>query len=329
MRFRILGPLEVWDGGRRLAVGRPQQRALLAVLLLHANRVVSTDLLVSYLWDERPPAAARELVQGDVARLRRALRTNEASGQPLQTRPPGYLLEVRPGELDYDRFEELAANAGRVAAEDSALALERAAALLHEALSLWRGPALDDVALAVCQTEAARLEERRLAVLEERVEVDLRLGRHASLVSELQTAVRTHPLRERLWAQLMTALYGVDRQADALAAYGDLRRILVEQLGIEPAPLQAGQAAWGQGVQQPVHPRRATPPPYRHPPCPHRDGVHRSARPEPLADRRSMSWLMRSRRLVRRYDRLAEHFLGFATLACRVICYRRLTNTTK
>lgn len=228
MRFRVLGPLEVWDGPRPVPVGGPQQRALLAVLLLNANRVVPVERLVFALWGERPPATARSLLQGCVAQLRRVL-----PGRPLVTRAPGYLLRVGPGELDLDRFEELAAAAERATA---AGALDAASALLSEALELWHGPPLGGVTLAAGAAQATALEERRLGVLERRVEADLRLGRQAALVGELRAQVRAHPLRERLWAQLMLALYGTDRQAEALAAYRELRGILVDELGIEPSP---------------------------------------------------------------------------------------------
>lgn len=235
MRFCILGPLEVWgDDERLVTLGGPQQKALLAVLLLHPNRVVSVDRLAVYLWGEDPPPTARGLLQGCVAQLRRALRTERGAPvrQPLLTRSPGYLLQVRPDELDVDRFEELAASANRLLGERSGL--ERAAALLAEALALWRGPALDGIAVDSCQAEIAGLEERRLTVLEARIDVDLGLGREADLVTELQRHVRDQPLRERLRAQLMLALHGADRQADALAVYHQLRATLVEQLGVEP-----------------------------------------------------------------------------------------------
>ncbi len=235
MRFRILGPLEVWDDDRLLVLGGPQQRALLALLLLDANRVVSADRLVGHLWGETPPSTARGLLQGCVAQLRRTLRTGQGASarQPLLTRSPGYLVDLRPGELDLDRFTELD-RAARAAVGTGPAGWEEAASLWSEALALWRGPALDDVTLEACRTQAAALEERRLAVLEERIDADLRLGRCAGLVGELHTLVRAHPLRERLWAQLMLALYGADRQADALAAYQELRRTLVDQLGVEP-----------------------------------------------------------------------------------------------
>jgi DNA-binding SARP family transcriptional activator/tetratricopeptide (TPR) repeat protein len=250
MQFRILGPLEAWDDGRRVPLGGPQQRGLLALLLLNANRVVATDRLVESLWDGQPPATARGLLQGCVAQLRRALGpgNGKTGRQPLVTRAPGYLLEVPSGDLDLDRFEELARrgrqeaqvaarHAGQPAgtgAEQAAATWVRAADMLTEALSLWRGPALDGIDLPACRVHATALDERRLVVWEERIEIDLRLSRAAALVPELQALVGAYPLRERLWALLMLALYAADRQADALAAYRELRRTLVDQLGVEP-----------------------------------------------------------------------------------------------
>jgi DNA-binding SARP family transcriptional activator/tetratricopeptide (TPR) repeat protein len=223
----MLGPLEVWDGDRPLSLGGPQQRALLALLLVHDGGVVSTDRLADQLWDQDPPPTARSLIQGCVAGLRRALRTGAGE---LVTRPPGYVLCLAPGAVDRDRFEELAAEA------DAAVARERAAGLRREALALWRGPALDGIVPEACRAESSRLAERRMTVLEQRIDDDLRCGRAGELVAELRTLVREHPLRERLWAQLMTALQRADRQADALDAYRTLRRTLVDALGVEPGP---------------------------------------------------------------------------------------------
>jgi DNA-binding SARP family transcriptional activator len=235
MRYSILGPLEVSENGRRIALGGPQQRALLAVLLLNAGTVVSTDRLVECLWGPRPPASARSLLQGCVSGLRRALWPDAASGRrPLLTRPPGYCLETGPDELDLDRFERLVAAATRTAAGGSRTAWEQTAVLLGQALALWRGPALDGIALDACQADVARLDERRLTVLHQRIDADLRAGHHASLVGELESLTRAHPLRERFWAQLMTALQGADRQGEALAAFQRVRGILVDQLGVEP-----------------------------------------------------------------------------------------------
>jgi DNA-binding SARP family transcriptional activator len=231
MRFAILGPLEARAGGRLLSLGGPQQRALLAVLLLNANRVVSTDRLAQCLWGDQPPPSARGLLQGCVAALRRVLHTEEDGErrQPLVTRVPGYLIEVRSGELDLDRFEELAARARHAAPE-------QAAALLHEALALWRGPALEEITGPGLRSEATHLAERRLAVLEERIDADLRMGRHAAVVAELRACVEANPLRERMWALLMLALHGADRQVEALAVYRRLRATLIDQLGVEPGP---------------------------------------------------------------------------------------------
>jgi DNA-binding SARP family transcriptional activator/tetratricopeptide (TPR) repeat protein len=225
--FGILGPLEVLSDGRPVALGGPQQRALLALLLLDANRVVSRERLIADLWGDDPPATARGLLNGCVAGLRRVLPATP-TGQRLVTRSPGYLLRVTPDELDADRFEELAGCSGADA---------HVADTLRSALALWRGPALENVPLESCRTEAVRLAERRLVVLERRIDADLRLGRFADLAGELMTLVHEFPLRERLWAQLMLALHGSGRQGDALAAYRRLRATLVDQLGIEPGTL--------------------------------------------------------------------------------------------
>jgi DNA-binding SARP family transcriptional activator/predicted negative regulator of RcsB-dependent stress response len=237
VEFRILGPVEVWDGGQWLVPGGPRPRALLAVLLVHANQVVSTDRLIDQLWGEAPPATARTVVQGYVSQLRQTLHRcgdGSAAGQVLLTRPPGYLLRVEAGELDLDRFEELGAQARRAAADGD---LERAAQRWRAALALWRGPPLDGVASEALRRGAVpRLEEARLVALEERLEVDLGLGRHAELVGELETLVTEHPLRERLRRQLMLALYRSGRPAEALAVYHSTRQVLVEELGLEPSP---------------------------------------------------------------------------------------------
>ncbi len=226
MQFRILGHLEVWDGARQVTVGGPQQATLLALLLLDANRVVSTDRLVDDLWDGAPPDNARRLLHGCVVRLRRVLPGADSAGQRLATVAAGYRLAVQPGELDLDVFEELAA---------ATPAPHEASERLREALALWRGPALDGLTATACQVQARRLDERRQAVLEQRIDADLRLGQYADLVGELQACVETTPLRERLWVQLMVALYGSGRQADALAAYRALRHTMVEQIGVQPS----------------------------------------------------------------------------------------------
>jgi DNA-binding SARP family transcriptional activator len=235
MEFRILGPLEVVHDGRSLALGGSQERALLALLLLSANRVVSAERLAEDLWGEHPPEGATQALRVGVSRLRKALREAGADGV-LVTQAPGYLIRVEPEALDAARFE---ARLARGREQAAAAKHEEAAATLKEALSFWRGPALADLPDApFARGEAARLEETRLAGIEERVEADLACGRHGELTAELDALTRAHPLRERLWAQRMIALYRSGRQAEALRAYQELRRILGEELGIEPsAPL--------------------------------------------------------------------------------------------
>jgi DNA-binding SARP family transcriptional activator len=237
MEFRILGPVEVWDGAQRLDLGGSKPRALLAVLLLHANQVVSTDHLVDQLWGEASPSTARNLVQVYVSRLRQALhrsRDGSAAAPVLMTRPSGYLLRVQSGELDLDCFEGLTADARRATTDGD---LEGAAGRWRAALALWRGPALAGAASEVLRrTAVPRLEEARLVALEERLEVDLGLGRHVELVGELEALVATHPDRERLRGQLMLGLYRSGRQGEALAVYRNTRQVLVEELGLEPSP---------------------------------------------------------------------------------------------
>jgi peptide/nickel transport system substrate-binding protein len=228
VEFRILGPFEVVSDGRSLLLGRGKERALLAVLLLYRNERVSTSRLIDLLWDESPPESAPKMIQIYVSRVRRRLEAD----QRLITEAAGYRLRVEPGELDLDRFERLC-NEGRkaVAAGDPALALAR----LREALSLWRGPPLGDVADGrFLEQERARLDELRLGALEERIEAELALGDGAELVDQLQALIGEHPLRERPAAQLMLALYRAGRQADALAVYKRTRDRLVDELGIEP-----------------------------------------------------------------------------------------------
>jgi DNA-binding SARP family transcriptional activator/class 3 adenylate cyclase len=237
VEFRILGPLEVLDAqGRPLTLGGPKQRSLLAVLLLHAGRVVAVERLIDELWGQDPPDTAAHSLQVYVANLRKVLephRSRRAAGGVLQTRPPGYLVEVGPEKVDFTRFERLVVE-GRaaLAAGDPA----QAAQLLGDAVGLWRGPALADVSLAASgRGEVVRLEERRLAAVEDRIEAELALGRHRELVGELQALVAAQPLRERLYGQLMVALYRSGRQADALEAYRQTRETLAEELGIDPS----------------------------------------------------------------------------------------------
>jgi DNA-binding SARP family transcriptional activator/ABC-type transport system substrate-binding protein len=230
VEFRVLGPVQASQDGRVVPLGGAQQRAVLAILLLHANRVVSADALAEGLWGERPPASAANTVQGYVSRLRRLLASGD--GELIVHRPPGYILQVEPDRVDAHRFERLVREATQVRVTGE---VERAAELLRDALALWRGPALADVELnSFVQLERTRLEELRLTALEERIKLDLELGRHADLTAELEPLVGEHRFREGFRSQLMLALYRSGRQAEALQAYQQARRTLVEDLGIEP-----------------------------------------------------------------------------------------------
>ena len=226
IEFRVLGAFEVRSEGRTLELKRPKQRALLALLMLHAGEVVSTDRLIEDLWGGNPPKAAVGSIQNLISDLRKAL------GRDLvQTRHPGYVLDVAPEQVDLHRFERLVAQASE--GGDA----KRRSELLREALSLWRGPALADLAFEpFVQVEIARLEELRTAAREELVDAELELGRHGKLVGELEALVSEHPLRERLRGQLMLALYRSGRQAEALEAYREARETLVDELGIDPSP---------------------------------------------------------------------------------------------
>ncbi len=227
MQFRILGPLEVIGNGQPVRLGGASQRALLALLLLHANEVVSTDLLIDELWGAEPPGSGVTALQVRVSQLRKAL---GAEAGRLETRPPGYVLRVGPEELDLDRFSRLLEGADGA---EPAVAAEK----LREALALWRGPLLADLAYeSFAQAAIGRMEELRLAAIERRIDADLALGRHAELVGELEALVDQHSLQERLRGQLMVALYRSGRQAEALEAYHATRRDLGEGLGIEPSP---------------------------------------------------------------------------------------------
>jgi DNA-binding SARP family transcriptional activator/class 3 adenylate cyclase len=238
VEFRILGPLEVLDDhGRPLVLGGAKQRALLAALLLHAGQVVSAERLIDELWGEDPPETARSVLQVYVANLRKVLepgRPRRVAGAVLRTQAPGYLVDLGPDELDLLRFERLAAEGRTALAADD---LAQTARRLRDAEALWRGPALADVTLSGSgQGELIRLQERRLAAMEDRIEAELALGRHSELVAELQALVTTHQLRERLHGQLMLALYRSGRQGEALEAYRRTRETLAEELGIDPSP---------------------------------------------------------------------------------------------
>jgi len=226
MEFRILGPLEVVEDGRPIALGGPKQRALLALLLLTPNRPVSVDRLVDAMWSGEPPTTAANALQYHVSRLRKTL----GDGAAIVTREPGYLIQVGPDQLDLLRFEQLVIEAEGTDAD-------RAGRLLGDALDLWRGEPLADLADDVLsQAELQRLAAARLAVLERRIDADLTLGRHAQLVPELEALVRTHPLHEGFVGALMRALYGAGRQADALEVYRTTREGFDAELGIEPSP---------------------------------------------------------------------------------------------
>jgi DNA-binding SARP family transcriptional activator len=227
--FRILGPLEVCDDGQSLPVGSGRQRALLAVLLLNARQVVSTDRLIDALWGESPPASAPNSVHIYVSQLRKVL--GEGS---LVTRGHGYALMLEPEQFDLDRFERMLDEGRKLLTAGDA---ERAGETLRGALALWRGAPLVDLAAApFAQREIARLEDLRLAALEARIEADLTVGRHAELIGELNALTAANPLHERFGAQLMLALYRSGRQTEALGAYQKARRALAEQVGLAPGP---------------------------------------------------------------------------------------------
>jgi DNA-binding SARP family transcriptional activator/ABC-type branched-subunit amino acid transport system substrate-binding protein len=223
LTFRLLGPLEVWEDGREILLGTGRQRALLGLLLVHANQAMSADRLIEELWAGSPPASAQKVLQGYVSQLRRAL-----PPETIVTQGPGYVLVA--GETDAQEFARLVdAASTREAGE--------AASLLRRALALWRDRPLAEFEYEEwARAEIARLGQQRLAALEDRIDADLQLGRHAQVVAELEALVAEHPLRERLLGQLMLALYRSGRQADALDAYRRGRRTLVDELGLEPGP---------------------------------------------------------------------------------------------
>ncbi len=227
MRFRVLGPIEVVGERGSIVLGGPKQRAVLAHLIVRANQVVTTDALIGLIWGEEPPEAARNSLQSYVSHLRKAL-----GAERLESRTPGYVLHLTTDELDAARFELLLREAR--GANGNA---EQAAGLLREALGLWRGPAFADLAAEEgLSGEIARLDELHIQTLEERLEVDIAAGRHGEVIGELESLVRQQPLRERLWANLMLALYRSGRQADALAAFQRARELLADELGVDPSP---------------------------------------------------------------------------------------------
>jgi len=237
MQFGVLGPLAVWtDGGAPIPIPGIKVRTLLAVLLVHAGEPVSADRLIDQLWGASPPANPAGSLQVKVSQLRRALEQAEPGARALlASRPSGYVLQISADAVDAGRFEALLARAR--AASEPALS----GAVLAEALAIWRGPALADFADdGFAQPEITRLEEQRLTALEERIEARLALGEHGALVSELDALLASHPLRERLRAAQMRALYRSGRQTEALESYQQLRTRLGEELGLEPGPELAG-----------------------------------------------------------------------------------------
>ncbi len=226
MRFQLLGPLEVERSGARLALGGPKQRLVLALLLIRANQVVSTDRLIDEIWGEDPPDAARPSLHSYISHLRKTLGPDRLEG-----RTPGYILNARDDELDARRFEALAKDARRLKDDPAA-----AARALHDALAMWHGDPLTDLTTELSlQPEIARLSGLRLAAIEDRIEAELDLGHHTELAAELETLTAEHPLRERLHGYLMLALYRAGRQAEALNAYHRLREALASDLGLDPS----------------------------------------------------------------------------------------------
>ena len=294
MEFRILGPLVVFFEGRELPLGPLKDRTVLGVLLLHANEVVPRQRLIDELWGEAPPPTAIKAVNGYVSQLRKALGGNGAG--PIATRPPGYAIEVAADKLDVSRFAALTVEAR---AQANATAFEAASTIYAEALSLWRGRTLSGIELeSVDRHEIERLDETRVVTLMDRIDCDLALGRQDDLVGELEVLVAQHPLRERLHAQRILALYRSGRQAEALRAYQQARTVLVEELGLEPSPalqrLERGILNHDASLQTPAG-------------TAHRNGAHATAAAPPSAPEPT-----RSRRRPRR---LLLAAVGLALLA--------------
>jgi DNA-binding SARP family transcriptional activator len=243
MEFRVLGPLEVDTPDGPAPIGGPKQRTVLALLVLSADRVVIATRLIDALWGDDPPETARNTLQTYVRHLRKAL-----GAERIEHRSSGYVLVAEDDEIDHRRFERLVAEARRLTPEDP----QRAVAVYGEALELWRGPVLDDLAdQPALQADITRLEESRMTALEDRIAVDLARGRHRELVAELEVLVRRHPFRERLWGHLIVALYRSGRQGDALESYRRARAVLVEELGIDPSTEPAAPG----GTDPPPGPR--------------------------------------------------------------------------
>ncbi|MEO3868753.1 BTAD domain-containing putative transcriptional regulator [Nonomuraea sp. B12E4] len=290
MELRLLGPVEVWSGGRQVRLGGSKPRALLAALLLDAGRVVTAERLMEAIWQEDPPPTARGVLQTYVASLRRAF---TGAGLPgiIVSHRMGYTAEVPPDCLDKDVFERLV-DRGRRAARDGDH--QEAADRFLTALELWRGPALGGIGDTFLRAEAARLEELRLAVMEERITADLAAGRDEGLIDELTGLVATHPTRELLRRDLMVALYRAGRQADALAAYQQGRQVLIEELGVDPGPelrqahesiLRSDPALLGVARTPPLRQPPVKAPPPRQLPSPPPDFTAREAEIAELRDR--------------------------------------------
>jgi len=266
IEFRVLGKIEAVSGGQSLRIDAPKQRSLLALLLIHAAEVLSSDFIIESLWGSDPPTGGVKTLRYHVSKLRSAL---EPHGDILVSRPPGYILDVAPAAIDSHRFERLVAEAETVLAEDPV----RSGHLLGRALSLWRGRAYADYPYEeFAQAESRRLEELRLTAISLRIDADLALGHRAKVVPELEALVMEHPLREKLWEQLMTALYLSGRQPDALrayqracAAFSELgtepsaelaqleERILLRDVTLEsqsPPPRQSGDGRWSLPMQR-------------------------------------------------------------------------------
>ena len=260
MDFRVLGPLEVSDGGNALALGGPKKRAVLAILVVHANSVVSADHLIDEVWGEEAPKSARRTLHSYVANLRKTLNVH---GEILSGRQGGYILEVDPSSVDVVRFAQNVDEARSLHVTDPTGAMR----LLDEAFAMWRGPPFgsltDDV--PSLRIESARLEELRLTAVELRIDCEFEIGHGDSTIGDLECLVAEHPYREGLWHRLMLALYRSGRQGEALGAYQRVRKILGEELGIEPSrglaqleeQIQPARRARGPRVVPPG-PRRAS-----------------------------------------------------------------------
>ena len=230
--FRILGPLEVDVGGDTVPLGGPKQRAVLAHLVLRANQLVPAETLIDQIWPEEPPEKARNVIQTYVSHLRKALGHDR-----IESHGPGYRLRLDPSEFDAARFDALMRDAKKALPMDPNVAV----ATLEDALALWRGPALADLAdQSSLLAEAARLDELRLEAQETRIEGLLAAGVQARAIGELEALIARHPWRESLWGLLMLAFYREGRQAEALRSYQRVREILADELGIDPSQSSSG-----------------------------------------------------------------------------------------